>query len=269
MATDYPDSVLLGYVVFYSLVWALILLCMNCCLKMRVMRNPSSRLARQIEGGAFNMQVYDYMVTLLGQMIVQPAFWLAAWLNRSKADPWWYGDQGQVELAGFLAYSAGYFLQDLATHYEGNSGLIVAHHVVSTAGCLALVQSSCWRGLLLTTAQFMELGSIAVSLGDLLYISRPLGHLICIFTSVLPVIWTIVGFIVSVPADSGRQLAWPAWFCAIGGILVALLRIKENWALFQSARQSSVTHQISHPEVTIVPLSTDSGRPSSFRRVSF
>lgn len=221
------DSELATYVACFGAISSIVLGAWNLAMKSYANAQPESRLARKVEGGMFNMQVFDYIVGLFGQVVAQPAFWLAAFYNRNTELAWWYGSQGQIEAAGFFGYSLGYFIQDSFTHCHDNSVLIVAHHVASILGCFAMVYASSWRGLLISTAQIMELGSISLCLGDLGFVRREVGHSINIISSIIPVIWIIVGVVVSCPTDVCT------WYCAVGGVVVALLRIKENWSMMQ------------------------------------
>jgi len=226
------DSELAKYVAILGAISSLVLGTWNLAMKSYSKAQPESRLARKVEGGMFNMQVFDYIVGLFGQVVAQPAFWLAAFCNRDTELAWWYGSQRQMEAAGFFGYSLGYFLQDSVLHCHENSVLIVAHHVASILGCFAMVYASSWRGLLISTAQIMELGSISICLGDLGFVRREVGHSINIISSAIPVIWIIVGVVMSCPTDVCT------WYCAVGGVIVALLRIKENWLMMQ---------QVMHP----------------------
>lgn len=214
-------------VITHGLGWAVALGSVNLLLQRYTKRNPKSPLAKKTQGGAFEPVPYaDYIITFGGQVTIQPLLWSLAFMGRDVSKPWWYGAQPQFASGEFLAYCAGYFLQDWVTHFHTTKPLVAVHHVASIIGSVAAASSSGWLGFAVSTAQAFEFGSIAIELGELGVAPQPPMYILCILSSVVPFVWIVPALLITAPPDLC------ACFVGVGGVVAGALRAKENWQLY-------------------------------------
>jgi len=203
----------------HCILWCLLLGCANWALKRYAVRFSDSKLARQVEGGAFNAPVYAYIVTVCGQCMVQLPLWTWMWVNRNEL--WWFGAGSEWAIGAFLGYSAGYFVQDAVSNWNTSSGLLLLHHAAAVLSSLIFAMSNCWRGLLVTVAMTFELGSLALSLADLCFMSQQLATWIFTVSTLLPMVWLVQGVITSAPCDL------IVGYNSFAGFIAGALRLKE------------------------------------------
>lgn len=215
------DADMASQVLRHGLRWALLLGSANLALHVAARRAPKGWLSRRVSGGLFNLPAHFYLVSTSGQAFIQPVLWSLAFFGRDERSAWWFGAQAQWAVGEWLAYSFGYFLQDMVTHYSENDALIVLHHVGSMFAAWLLCKASGWIGFLLTIAQAMELGSLAVELGDLRLAPRRPAAAALLLTSVAPAAATLAGALLSPPPDLASG------FIVVTIPIVAFLRSQE------------------------------------------
>uniref|UniRef100_A0A6T0Y657 TLC domain-containing protein n=1 Tax=Alexandrium monilatum TaxID=311494 RepID=A0A6T0Y657_9DINO len=157
-----PSSALPLQVLTHGAVWCAGLAGVNLGLLLLARRRPSSWLAQRTSGGAFEAPKKNYVVPIIGQCLVMPPLWVLAWALREPGEPWWLAAQADWPSGEFLAYAAGYFLQDAAVHWSDNGALVALHHLGAILASVAASLTSGWLGLLLTLSMVYELGSLAL-----------------------------------------------------------------------------------------------------------
>lgn len=165
------------------------------------------------------------MIGLLGQVLVQIPLWFAAFYARDRASPWWYGAQPQVAAGEFMAYCAGYFVQDWLAHFDTTPPLLALHHAGSAFAAFAVVSSSGWLGFWLSTATFLESGSIAIELAEFGLLPMRASYLFNIITSVVPGLWVF-------PAIASRPPDGWAVYVSLATVIVMISRVNENWPVY-------------------------------------
>lgn len=223
-------ATLRNQVITHGLAWAVVLGGTNLALQRFVARNPKSAIATKTQGGGFFDPVpyADYIVCLFGQFTIQPLLWSLAFFGRNTSESWWYGAQPQAASGEFLAYCAGYFVQDCVTHFANTTPLLALHHVASAIVSVAAASSNGWLGLSVSTAQVLEVGSIALEFGELGWAPRVPMYLVNILSSLLPWLWLIPA-ILAKPPDAY------AWLVGVAGIIASGIRAKDNWAMYVDA----------------------------------
>merc|ERR1712060_1028946 len=162
---------------------------------------------------------------MFGQALVQPCLYaLACILHDDTQSEWWYGALGQHwAVQEWLAYTLAYFLQDTVLHFALSSNVLLLHHAASALACVLLCAVDEWLGVMLSCAEVMELGSLMLQFSDIGLAPRRLGPVVCIASSVVPILWVLSGYFAAAPASG------TIWFVSVGVLIVGIVRSQEAY----------------------------------------
>ena len=205
---------------------------LNLALQRHSARNPDSWINRKV---CINNNINDqqpvrsFLVTLLGQLLIYPFFFVTAWRSGVAREGgfagWWWGASGAPPSAwenGFHAWGIGYFAQDAVVHRHELPALLQLHHVGSSVAIVCANLTPSWRGLVLVGGFVLELGSLLVQIADLGLAPRALGTAALRWTSVFGAGVVLHGACARAPSDV------PGWITAALLFVVSAVRISES-----------------------------------------
>lgn len=197
----------------------------NICLDKYVKRNPTSRLARDMDDGC-NRRLYHYAVPILS-MSLGLSLWVTSLLStllENTMQDWWFGVRRQWASSWIMGLAAGHYAQDIVANQWCGMVLFV-HHVAAVAHAFCLQAASSWSGLLTSWSGVYEAGSFLLCLGYTGVVSRHVGHMAATLSSVIGMALGLHGLIVKWPL---HELNGPAWFSVIALVGLGVGRIQDG-----------------------------------------
>lgn len=206
----------------------------NVCLEKYVRRNPTSRLARDMDDGC-NRRLYHYAVPILS-MGLGMALWVTAlsstMLENARHD-WWFGVRRQWASSWATGLAAGHYAQDIVAN-QWCGMVLFMHHVAAVAHAFCLQAASSWSGLLLSWSGVYEAGSLLLCLGYTGVVSRHAGHMAATVSSIVGMCLGVHGLVVQWP---WQELNAAAWFSVIALLGLGVGRIQDGVENLRQIRQ--------------------------------
>lgn len=215
VALSQPSHILFGP----SLGVAVALVTTNTWLRKYTARHADSWLKQQNDEGILCMEAWNYIVSVTVQLLLIP-IWLSICLI-TRPDNWWYGWDVDSMSAAFASILIGYYLQDSITNWYENSNLILVHHIGTVVLIVLCFIAEAWHGLFLTVGFSYELGSMAMGLVDLRLVSRWIGPVGMITTTLFGMSMILVAFWQHIPSDAST------WCAALMFLLAGLARVNQ------------------------------------------
>lgn len=160
------------------------LVAVNALLREFAKRSPPEHLLRRrVQGGVFDMEAWNYFVSFFVQAVALPGLILLSYYQYERDDWWFVGQRHTVEVL-FAATMLGYYASDTIFNWGNLDVLIKVHHIMTCVVVWLCVVTNGWRGMNMSVAAILELGSAACGLVDLGLLQRTVGCGIMIATSV-------------------------------------------------------------------------------------